>query len=194
MAGRRTPRSPRTFARVPADNEEGRFADLVIETERLRLRPLVTADEDDLHRLFTEPGVRRYLWDDEVISRERTASVVEHSITSLETDGYGLWAVFLKGAVPLVGFCGFWHFHDPPQLELLYGLGEEHWHQGLATEMAIAMMRHGFDVLRFDRIESSTDAANEASVRVMERAGMQFWKREITNGLDTIYYAVDRRD
>ena len=164
------------------------------ETARLCLRPLVAADLDELHRLFTQPGVRRYLWDDEVISRERTASVVERSIALLETDGYGLWGISLKGEVPLVGFCGFWHFHDPPQLELLYGLGEEHWHRGLATEAAIAMIRHGFEVLRFDRIESSTDAANVASVRVMERAGMRFWKREITNGLDTIYYAVGRRD
>jgi RimJ/RimL family protein N-acetyltransferase len=40
---------------------------------------------------------------------------------------------------------------------------------------------------------ASTDAANTASVRVMERAGLRFWKREMTNGLDTIYYCVDRK-
>jgi len=55
------------------------------------------------------------------------------------------------------------------------------------------MIGYGFEVLGFERIEASTDALNAASVRVMERAGMRFWKREITNGLDTIYYAVDRR-
>ena len=48
-------------------------------------------------------------------------------------------------------------------------------------------------MLGFERIEASTDALNAASVGVMERAGMRFWKREITNGVDTIYYAVDRR-
>ena len=26
----------------------------------------------------------------------------------------------------------------------------------------------------------------------MERAGMSFWKREPTNGLDTVYYAISR--
>jgi ribosomal-protein-alanine N-acetyltransferase len=165
-----------------------------LETKRLHLRPFAAADVDELHDLFTLPGVRRFLWDDEIIPRERTAGVVERSTASFATKGFGLWAVSSKDSQAIVGFCGFWHFHDPPQLQLLYGLGEEHWHKGIATEMAIAMMRHGFDVLRFDRIESSTDAANEASVRVMERAGLQFWKREITNGLDTIYYAVERRD
>jgi [ribosomal protein S5]-alanine N-acetyltransferase len=166
--------------------------ELNLETERLGLRPLTAPDVDDLHRLFTQPGVRRFLWDDEVIPRERTAAVVERSTASFVTHGFGLWVVSLKDAVPLVGFCGFWHFHDPPQLELLYGLGEEQWHQGLATEAANAMIRYGFDVLGFARIEASTDVANTASVRVMERAGMRFWKREMTNGLDTIYYGIDR--
>jgi RimJ/RimL family protein N-acetyltransferase len=34
-----------------------------IDTDRLRLRPLVVDDVDALHRLLTEPGARRYLLD-----------------------------------------------------------------------------------------------------------------------------------
>jgi RimJ/RimL family protein N-acetyltransferase len=56
------------------------------------------------------------------------------------------------------------------------------------------MIRHGFDALSFDRVEASTDAPNAASVSVMKRVGMAFWKRELTNGLDTIYYAITRPD
>jgi len=168
--------------------------ELNLESERLRLRPLAAADVDDLHRLFTQPGVRRFLWDDEIIARERTAAVVERSTASFARQGFGLWAVSFKDSPAIVGFCGFWHFHEPPQLELLYGLSPDHWQRGLATEAANAMIRYGFDVLGFERIAASTDAGNESSVRVMERAGLRFWKREMTNGLDTIYYAVDRRD
>ena len=167
--------------------------ELNLESERLRLRPLAATDVDDLHRLFTQPGVRKFLWDDETIPRERTAGVVERSTASFATQGFGLWAVSSKDREGLIGFCGFLHFHDPPQLELLYGIAPDHWNKGLATEAAIAMIGYGFEVLGFERIEASTDALNAASVRVMERAGMRFWKREITNGLDTIYYAVDRR-
>jgi ribosomal-protein-alanine N-acetyltransferase len=164
----------------------------ILETARLRLRPLTAADVDDLHWLFTQPGVRRYLWDDEVIPRERTASVVERSTALLATHGFGLWAVSFKDSPAIVGFCGFWHFHEPPRLELLYGIAPDHWNNGLATEAAIAMICHGFEVLGFARIEASTDAANTASVRVMERAGLRFWKRETTNGLDTIYSWIER--
>jgi hypothetical protein len=41
---------------------------------------------------------------------------------------------------------------------------------------------------------ASTDAANLASIKVMERTGMSFWKRETTNGLDTVYFAISRAD
>jgi RimJ/RimL family protein N-acetyltransferase len=165
-----------------------------LETERLRLRPFAAADIDQLHDLLTLPGIRRFLWDDELIPRERTAGIIERSIALFATHGFGLWAVSFKDRAAIVGFCGFWYFHQPPQLELLYGIAPEHWSAGLATEAATAMIQYGFDELGFARIEASTDAENAASVRVMERAGMRFWKREMTNGLDTIYYAVDRRD
>jgi [ribosomal protein S5]-alanine N-acetyltransferase len=159
-----------------------------LNSTRLQLLPFTSDDVDDLHRLFIEPGVRKYLWDDEVIAREQTAEIVDKSVASFEANGFGLWAVRVVDEAALAGFCGFWSFHDPPQIELLYGLSTRYWRRGLATEAALAMIAFGFEVLGFERIAASTDAANTASVRVMERAGMRFWKREMTNGLDTIYY------
>ena len=102
----------------------------ILETARLRLRPLTVADVDDLHRLFTQPGVRRYLRDDEVVPRERAAVLVDASVASFEAHGYGLWAVSLQNDDALIGFCGFWPFHEPPRLELLYGIAPGHWGAG----------------------------------------------------------------
>ena len=166
----------------------------VIETARLTLRPFRLDDVAALHRLWIEPEVRQYLWDGDVITRERVESLVNTSLTSFEEHGFGLWAVLPRQEETLIGFCGFWFFHEPPKLELLYGISPSHWHKGLATEAARAMMNYGFRELSLQRIEASTDVANLASSRVMERAGMGFWKREMTNGLDTVYFAVSRKD
>ena len=84
------------------------------------------------------------------------------------------------------------YFHEPPKLELLYGIAPPQWHKGLATEAARAMISYGFKELSLVRVEASTDAANLASYRVMERAGMSFWRRETTNGLDTVYFEISR--
>lgn len=138
--------------------------------------------------------MRQYLWDDEVITRERVEKLINTSLASFEKERFGLWAMVHGEEESLIGFCGFWFFHEPPRLELLYGLFPAHWHKGLATEAAKAMIIYGFKELLFERIEASTDAANLASTGVMERAGMNFWKRETTNGLDTIYFAISRGD
>jgi RimJ/RimL family protein N-acetyltransferase len=105
--------------------------------------------------------------------------------------GVGLWAVRQRTAPALCGFGGYWHFREPPELELVLGLRAESWHQGFATEAGRALIRHGFD-LGFTEIRGSTDAANESSVRLMQRLGMEYEKRAVASGLDTIFYRVRR--
>jgi [ribosomal protein S5]-alanine N-acetyltransferase len=166
----------------------------IIETTRLKLRPFTTNDVDDLHGLWVDPGVRKYLWDDEVISREQVASVIGESTSLFEARNFGLWGVFPREAETLVGFCGYWFFHDPPQLQLLYGIAPSQWGSGLATEAARAVIRYGFEDLSFDLIIAGADAPNLASLRVMEKAGMRFDKRLVINGLDTVYYTISREE
>jgi ribosomal-protein-alanine N-acetyltransferase len=164
-----------------------------LETARLWMRPFRRDDVSELHRLFTDPRVRRYLLDDQVVSIEFVETEIAKSTALFAARGFGMWSVFLLGQTVLIGFCGFRHFHEPPELQLLYGIAPAHWNKGLATEAARAMIRHGFEVNRFDRIIASADAPNTASQRVLEKAGMHVEKRVIIKGLDTVYYAIARR-
>jgi RimJ/RimL family protein N-acetyltransferase len=163
-----------------------------IKTARLRLRPLAEADVDELHALWSSPDVRKYLWDDEVIARQRTASLVEESLRLFAAHGYGLWGARLHDREELVGFGGSWYFHMPPKLELLYGIAPEHWNRGLATEIAQALIRYGFEVLEFSEVWASTDAPNAASARVLEKAGLQLERRAVVDGLETLFYCLPR--
>jgi len=166
----------------------------MIETARLRLRPFTRDDIHDIHRLWIDPDVRKYLWDDEVISRERAASIIEQSIDHFKNTGLGLWAVMPRTDNTLIGFCGYWFFHDPPELQLLYGIAPARWGRGLATEAARAMIGYGFQQHGFDRIVASADEPNRASLKVMEKAGMRFEKQINHNGMETAYYIILRED
>jgi ribosomal-protein-alanine N-acetyltransferase len=166
----------------------------IITTDRLCLRPLSLDDLEPLHALWTDPSVRRFLFDDQIISRELAASEISQSIERFETDGCGLWGATLRHESRLIGFCGYRPFHDPPRLQLLYGFHPSHWSKGLATEAARAMIAFGFERLGFESVISSADAPNTASLRVMEKAGMTFDRRETVNGLDTVYYSLDRAE
>lgn len=163
-----------------------------ITTERLVLSPFAPADAAALHDLWTNADVRRYLFDDEIIPRSFVDDEIAASERLMAEHGYGLWTMRPRTTAEIIGFCGYRYFHEPPQLQLLYGLHPGWWGRGLASEAARAMIRHGFEVNGFSRIIASADGPNVASVRVMERAGMRFWKREIVNGLDTIYYDLTR--
>jgi ribosomal-protein-alanine N-acetyltransferase len=165
-----------------------------IHAPRVRLRPYTLEDVDDLYRLWTDPEVRRYLWDDVLISREQAASVVRASIACFETRGFGQWVVLPRSGERLIGFCGFRLFGDPPdeQIELLYGVAPAYWGQGLATEAARAALRFGFEECGFDRVYAGADPPNAASFRVMEKLGMSFSRRTHINGIEAIYYVLSR--
>jgi ribosomal-protein-alanine N-acetyltransferase len=145
----------------------------VLTTARLRLRPATEADIDALHRLWTDPDVRRFLWDDVVIDREQAAAVVSASLDSFTRRNFGQWIVVRTASDELVGFCGLREVAGTTDVELLYGLAPTHWGQGLATEASTAVLAHAFDACALDEVIALADTPNEGSTRVMERLRMQ---------------------
>ncbi|MEM7164435.1 MAG: GNAT family protein [Planctomycetota bacterium] len=167
---------------------------LELSTQRLSLRPLRLDSLAALHSLWTAENVRRYLWDGEVIPLEQTREILEKNCELFEQAGFGIWGVREHGSDALLGFTGYWHFRTPPSLELLFGVAAEQWSRGIASESSRCVIRYGFEQLDFQRVDASTDAANTASVRVLEALGMVRDRRELLEGLDTIFYRQTRND
>jgi ribosomal-protein-alanine N-acetyltransferase len=94
------------------------------------------------------------------------------------------------GDQALIGFGGFWHFREPPELEILHGVAESGWNRNYATEIAQAVIEYGVHSLGMRTIRGSTDAANRASVRVFEKLGFRFERRASVGGLDTVFYVA----
>ena len=162
-----------------------------LRTGRLELRPLAPEDTASLHSLWTTPGVRRYLWDDEVIPLDQTSAVVAESMRLFATAGYGLWGARFHSSTDLVGFGGYWFFHEPPRLELLFGLAESQWGKGLATELASSLMTFGLTRCGFREVLASTDAPNDRSVRLLTKLGFQLERRAKSKELDTLFFRYD---
>jgi ribosomal-protein-alanine N-acetyltransferase len=140
-----------------------------LHTQRLRLSPVSLDDVDLLHAMWRDPGVRRYLWDDVEIDRGTAAAVVAASVRDWERHRYGLWLIHEHDRA--IGFVGFRHSDEEP--ELVFGLLPEAWHRGIATEASAAALDYLFDDLGHAAAWAETDAPNTASVRVLERLGMQ---------------------
>jgi ribosomal-protein-alanine N-acetyltransferase len=161
-----------------------------LTTKRGALQPITAADAQHLHDLWSSAGVRRFLWDDEIIPLTRTQAAIAQSETIFRDQGFGLWGMRLTGSTALAGFGGLWPFRDPPELELLYGVAEPLWGLGYATEIAEAVIEYCFVGLDMPSIRASTDTANLASVRVLEKLGFRLTRREVVGGLDTVFYEL----
>lgn len=165
--------------------------DLELSTSRVRLRPLSSADLDAVHALWTDPLVRRYLWDNQAIAREQALEVLVATDAHFRERRYGLWGVFEAASDAIMGFVGCrpWPSGEP---ELLYGLVPAWWGQGYATEASHAVLTYVFETLGHRVVFAATDPPNLASVRVMARLGMTFDRRTEMHGLETLVYRLSR--
>ena len=163
-----------------------------LATARCDLHPVTSADATELHALWTSPGIRRYLWDGEIIARERTDDAIFTSEQLFERSDFGLWMVRERFDRSLAGFAGLWPFREEQQFELLYGIDERLWGHGYAVEASQAVIDYCFRILEMPVIRASTDAANDASVRVLEKLGFTETRRDTVGGLDTIFFERTR--
>jgi ribosomal-protein-alanine N-acetyltransferase len=162
----------------------------LLTTARLELRPFRPVDAEALHALFTNAGVRRWLLDDELVSREWVDGEIAASEARFAAAGCGLWALREPPAGDVIGFLGFRHFWDPPELELVYGLHPSAWGRGLATEAGRVAMGYAFDTLGFGEVRAATDAPNLASIAVLERLGFEESRRTDDGPAGTVFFRL----
>ena len=138
-------------------------------TARLALEPLGAAHLAPFHALVTDPHVRRYLMDGQVLPVAWAQEQIAASQARFQTGQVGLWLAREQGGAP-IGFCGFMTVPDTGlDRELVYALRESATRRGLATEMARAMI--ALEPAR--PISASVDAVNEGSVRILEKLGFR---------------------
>jgi NAD-dependent deacetylase len=162
---------------------------LSLPTARLSLRPLLPADLEAAHSLWTEADVRRFLWDDKIIPVEMAEDALGASARDFADRRFGLWGLHERDAPDaLIGFCGLRTGGIASEPELLFGLRPSHWGRGLATEASRAVMDYAFGALGLPEVVAATDAPNERSARTLLRLGMMFERRADHQGLDTLFY------
>ncbi|MDQ4123096.1 MAG: GNAT family N-acetyltransferase [Acidobacteriota bacterium] len=164
-----------------------------IETERIRLRQFTMDDLDDLARVFASPQVMRFLGlNCEPMTREETETALVSIIRHWERNGFGRWAVVSKEDDRLIGCAGLRSCEG--LAELVYLLDETYWGKGLATEIAAACLRYGFEYHNFPSIIAMTRPGNERSQNVLHKIGMHFEKETTAFGIFVFLYSISREE
>lgn len=164
-----------------------------IEIERVRLRQFTMDDLGELARVFASPQVMRFLGlHCEPMTREETETALASMIRHWERHNFGRWAVESKTDGSLIGCAGLRSFEGTA--ELVYLLDEPYWGKGLATEIADACLRYGFEHHKFPRIIAFTRPGNVRSQNVLRKIGMRFEKETTAFGVFVFLYTILRED
>jgi ribosomal-protein-alanine N-acetyltransferase len=147
----------------------------VLETPRLRLRPVQAGDEVALTELLQDQEIHRW-----------TASIpypytIEEGRKFIEVrvradaagESFG-WAVTDRPIGTLMGMMGLHDVvPDRGRAELGYWIGEAYRGRGYITEAARRVISWAFETAGFERIQATFLPGNEASAAVMRNIGMQ---------------------
>ena len=93
-----------------------------------------------------------------------------------------------------MGFCGLRHLDGEPEVEIPYGISPPEWGRGFATEVALAVLRYGFERAGLSRVLGIADAGNFASRRVLEKIGMTFEGYVVNEDREEARYAIRAKD
>lgn len=173
-----------------------------IETNRLLLRDLVIEDFNQVHEYAAMPEVVRYMeWGPN--TKDDTRHFLQESI-DLNSKSPRLdfeLGVVLKSENRIIGGGGI-HVSNRPNNEgwIGYCFNQAYWQKGYATEMAMALVKFGFEQLNLNRIFATTAPGNIGSQNVLAKTGMKhegtMREHKLVRGAyrDTELFAVVKRD
>ncbi|HWI96207.1 MAG TPA: GNAT family N-acetyltransferase [Solirubrobacterales bacterium] len=151
-----------------------------LTTPRLELRRWREDDREAFAAINADPAVMEHF--PGPLTRRESDELVEKIEAGFEANGFGLWALEVRGTGEFVGFTGLaspgFEVHFTPAVEIGWRLARSAWGHGYATEAARVALGFGFEEDGLDEIVSFTTAANRRSRAVMERIGMNHDPRD----------------
>jgi RimJ/RimL family protein N-acetyltransferase len=147
---------------------------LPLRTPRLELREFVAADFDAIFAFSSDPRVTRYLF-----FGPRDAEGTAQYLTELLASQREMPRTRFELGVEeistgrLIGACDL-SLIEGNTIDLGYMLGLPDWGKGFATEIATGLLEAAFLMLRAERVISTVDVNNTASIRVLEKIGMRW--------------------
>lgn len=167
------------------------MSEFKITTDRLLLRPFQKEDTVGFFQMNNDPLVLQYTGD-VPFADEAAAEAFLTGYQHYQNYGYGRWTVLQQATGEYLGFCGLKYHPETGDVDLGFRFLRECWGHGYATEAAAACLEYAFDVLELPCVIGRAQAENLASIRVLEKIGMQFVKTFDFEGTPGVLYHASR--
>ena len=149
--------------------------DWLMETERLRLRPVTVDDTALMLAVWNDPAFIENVADRQIRSVEQAREAIENGAQKLFEDyGYGPYCMSLKTDGSMIGICGLFRRENLEDPDIGFGVLPDYCGKGYAGEAAAAVVDYARSELRIDRIAAIVSPTNVASISLIEKLGLTF--------------------
>ena len=164
---------------------------IITQTPRLIIREFLPEEQGTYLHHFTDEEVCLYL---PKRTTDERINIFQIALANYENSKLtGIWGMFNKETGEFIGSCLLRPFNgDPKILEVGYSMDKKYWGQGIGTEMAEAMITHGFSDINIDEIVGVTVLENISSQRVLEKAGLKRADNFFRDGLELAIFKKPR--
>lgn len=173
---------------------------LMLETERLLLRPLEFSDAEDLFAMDKNPAVHQYLWQKPSVAIEESIKVIEYVNRQYEANNIGRFATVLKETGEFIGWTGIKFVDDHIEngntnfFDYGYRLNEKFWGKGYATEATRLWLDYGLNQMNIEKIHAYTHSENGASNTVLGKTGMKFMETYVADdGIKWNWWLIENK-
>jgi ribosomal-protein-alanine N-acetyltransferase len=155
---------------------------IITQTPRLLIRELTTEDEELLLTIDEDDRLTQYV---KKRTPQESKQVFKDTLKEYKNgSGLGRWGIFHIADNDFIGVCALKPSdYDKSRIELGYRLHLKYWGQGIATELAGALINYGLNKVGLKEVCAVTHPQNAASQRVLIKAGFAqegvvFWYGE----------------
>ncbi len=177
------------------------FNQLILTTERLRLRPYLPSDAEALFAIYSDIRVMRYWSYPPWPSIDKAYEMIAKDAIELATGEHVRLGMETLDDARLIGHCSLFNLNAQcRRAEIGYGLAFDAWGHGYMHEALTAVLNYGFAELALNRVEADIDPRNAASAKTLERLGFKnegfLRERWVVDGevSDSGLYGLLRRD
>lgn len=141
----------------------------MIETKRLRLRPVTLADAADMFEYASDADNTYFVFPQHTTIDDTRFSIANYFMN----EPLGKFGIELKDEGKLIGTIDIRVDARKQSAEIGYALNARYQRKGFATEAAFAVMKFGFETLELEKVHATCNKENIASEAVMKKLGMQ---------------------
>jgi ribosomal-protein-alanine N-acetyltransferase len=142
-----------------------------LESERLIFREVTSADVEEIFNIYSDSEVAKYDWYIPIATKDDALSIINRYSREFGNKEEITWGIARKSDNKIIGYCNLGSFNDESlRSEIGYGFNRNEWNKGYATEAIKVLVKFGFEIMDFNRIEATVTLGNDASVKALKKA------------------------